>query len=38
MKRVGEWVGRARVGLSLPRGASEPPITIVLGATALIAS
>jgi hypothetical protein len=38
MKRVGEWVGRAERGLSLPRGASDPPITIVAGAAALIAS
>ena len=35
MKRVGEWVGRAPAGLSLPRADSEPPITLTPGETRL---
>ena len=38
MKPVGECVWRVRSGLSLPRGETAPPITVTVGATALIAS
>ena len=31
MNRVGEWVWRSPSGLSLPRAASDPPITVICG-------
>src|SRR4051812_28675055 len=38
MNAVGEWVGRAPAGLSLPRADSDPPMTLIAGETCLIAS
>ena len=33
MNSVGEWVARVSLGLSLPCGASVPPITLIVGET-----
>jgi hypothetical protein len=38
MNVVGEWEGRMPNGLSVPRGESEPPQTVITGETAFSAS
>jgi hypothetical protein len=38
MNVVGEWVCRPDLNLSWPRGETEPPITLIVGSTALSAS
>ena len=37
MNAVGEWVWRSPSGLSLPRAASDPPITVTCGEAFLTA-